>query len=96
MNLTSFALLYDDFMASINDPDKMIDFYQRNALFLNNIKAVNDKDDLLSFMQIINKYAGALWQKKRFTKAVELVNDRLPVIDQEIARFNAPELKSEA
>ena len=69
MNPNTFALLENDFMASVNDADKMIDFYQRNALFLNNIKSVSNKDDLLSFMQIINKYASALWQKKTLYKS---------------------------
>lgn len=93
MNLNSFALLYNDFMAAVNDPDRMIDFYHKNAVFLNNITTLNNKDDLGSYIQISNKYAGALYQRKRFSKVIEFANDKMPFIDSEITRLNAPELK---
>lgn len=95
MNSEPFALLYDDFIASGNDPDMIIEFYHKNALFFNNIKSITNTYDLDAYIMIINKYARALWEKKRFTKCVEFIDDRLPFIDQEINKLKAPEVKTE-
>jgi tetratricopeptide (TPR) repeat protein len=95
MNPNSFALLYDDFMASVKNPDTMIDFYHKNAIFFNNIKSLNDTNDLESYIHILSRYSVALFQKKRFSQSIDVVNGKLPFIDNEITRLNAPELKND-
>lgn len=95
MNSEPFAVLYDDFIATKNDPDKIVEFYHKNALFFNNIKSITNTHDLDAYIMVINQYAMALYQKKRFTKCVEFVDDRLPFVDQEIARLQAHEAKTQ-
>lgn len=88
--------IYDTFLNSFEDkPDWIIDFYLKNSLVLNNIKTFDDKDELRTFIEIIGLYIGATYKKDRFNETVDNVNKNLPLIDREISRLDANDLKDE-
>jgi hypothetical protein len=92
----NITLIYNDFRSSFeNTPDFVIDYYQKNAVFFNNIKSFRDKDDLRLFIEMTCKYVEAIYQKDRYNQAIDLVTRFQALVDTEIERLNARELKDE-
>lgn len=88
--------IYNDFRADFeNKPDYVIDFYSKNSLFLNNIKSFTDKEELRLFIEIVWQYLNAVYQKDRFNETVDFADKNLKLIDSELIKLNADELKDD-
>jgi hypothetical protein len=88
--------IYDDFRTDFeNKPEFVIDFYTKNILFFNNIKTFNNKEELRLFIEITWQYLYAIYQKDRFNDTVDNANRNLQLIDNEINRLNASDLKDD-
>ena len=86
--------IYSDFRTNYqNNPDFLIDFYKSNSIYLNNIKGFIDKQNLKFYIEIICKYAEAIYQKDHYNLAIDLIDEKQIFIDNEIKRLNAAELK---
>src|SRR4051812_43624208 len=90
----NITVIYNDFRSSFeNTPEFVIDYYQKNVDFFNNIKSFRDKVELGLFIEMTCKYVDAIYQKNRYNQAIELINQFQRLIDGEIDRLNANELK---
>lgn len=88
--------IYNDLRLEFqNSPDYVIDFYSKNNLFLNNIKTFTDKEELRLFIEIVWEYLNAVYQKDRFNETVDFADKNLEIIDSELIRLNADELKND-
>jgi len=86
--------IYSDFRTNYeNTPDFLIDFYKKNSIYLNNIKGFIDKQNLKFYIEIICKYAEAIYQKDHYNLAIDIIDEKQIFIDNEINRLNAAELK---
>ena len=86
--------IYSDFRTNYqNNPDFLIDFYKSNSIYLNNIKGFTDKQNLKFYIEIICKYAEAIYQKDHYNLAIDIIDEKQIFIDKEIERLNAVELK---
>ena len=82
--------IYVDFMTNYaNSPEKAIEFYQKNAIYLSNVQAFKDKIELKLYIEIIGKYIESIQQKDRWTLTIDLANKHLIFIDSELERLNA-------
>lgn len=96
MKSNPITQIYFDFRSAFdNNPDNTIDFYKKNALILNNITGFNNKEELKYYIELTNKYAEALSNKKRYNLLIDHLNDKLPLIDAELLRLNAIEEKDD-
>ncbi len=88
--------IYNDLRADFeNTPDYVIDFYSKNNLLLNNIKSFTDKEELRLFIEIVWQYLNAVYQKDRFNETVDFADKNLKLIDSELIKLNADELKDD-
>ena len=56
--------IYSDYRINFVDkPDFVLDFYEKNAIYFNNIKAFKDKEELRQYIEIIGKYAESIYKK---------------------------------
>jgi hypothetical protein len=86
--------IYSDFRTNyIDKPDFAIDFYEKNSIYLNNIKQFKDKHELKLYIEIVCKYVEAIYQKDRCNLAIDIVDKQQVFIDNEIQRLNADDLK---
>lgn len=86
--------IYSDFRTNyIDTPDFAIDFYEKNAIYFNNIKQFKDKEELRLYIELVCKYAEATYQKDRYNLAVDIVDKQQLFIDKEIQLLKADELK---
>ncbi len=93
---TNIEKIYDDFRTDFeNKPDFVIDFYSKNILFFSNIKTFKNKEELRLFIEITWQYLNAIYQKDRFNDTVDNANRNLQLIDNEIDRLNANDLKDD-
>jgi len=84
--------LYDDFTSTYNDdPQFIIDFFNKNTIVFNNLKTLADEDDLRCYIELSMSHAYALFQKNRYTETIDSINKTLPIIDKEIIKLNANE-----
>lgn len=96
MKPNTISQIYYDFRSAYdNTPETTIDFYIKNALVLNNIKTFDDKEQLKFYIELTNKYSEALYHKKRYNPTIDFIQDKLPLIDSEIARLDADEIKDD-
>lgn len=87
--------IYSDFRTNYeNNPDFSIDFYKSNSIYLNNIKDFKDKQNLKFYIEIICKYAEAIYQKDHYNLAIDIIDEKQIFIDNEIKRLNADEIKN--
>lgn len=90
----SLLKIYSEFRAEFKDtPDFVIDFYSRNALFLENIRSFKDKEDLRLFIELTWQYLNALFRKSHFNETIDSSDKALETINSGIGRLNAQELK---
>jgi hypothetical protein len=88
--------IYNDFRTDFeNSSDYVIDFYSKNNLFLNNIKKFTDKEELRLFIEIVWQYLNAIYQKDRFNETVDFADRNLKLIDSELTRLVADDLKND-
>jgi hypothetical protein len=86
--------IYSDFRSTFVDkPEFIIDFYNKNAIFFNNIKSFKDKEELKLFIEMTCKYVEALYLKDRYNMVVDTIDKQQVFIDQEILRLNATDIK---
>jgi hypothetical protein len=88
--------IYDDFRTDFeNKPDYVIDFYSKNSLFFSNIKTFKNKEELRLFIEITWQYLNAIYQKDRFNDTVDNASRNLQLIEKEIDRLDANDLKDD-
>jgi len=88
--------IYSDFTMNFEDkPDFVIDYYTRYSIFFNNIKTFKDKEEVRLFIEINWHYLNAIYKKERFNDTVDSANKIKSLVDKEIERFNAIELKDD-
>ncbi|MFC5270444.1 hypothetical protein [Adhaeribacter terreus] len=88
--------IYGDFRSTFeNKPDFVIDFFVNNSLLLNNINTINDKNELKVFIEMTWQYLNAIYQKDRFNETVDFADKNLKLIDSEISRLYADDLKDD-
>ncbi len=93
---TNIEKIYEDFRSSFEKkPDFVINFYSKNNLFFSNIKTFKNKEELRLFIEITWQYLNAIYQKDRFNDTVDNANRNLQLIDNEIDRLNANDLKDD-
>lgn len=87
--------IYHDFRADFeNKPDYVIDFYSKNSLLLINILTFKNKEELGLFIEITWQYLNAVYQKDRFNETIDFADKNLKLVDSELIRLNAIELKN--
>jgi len=96
MPLTTIEEIYAEFRASyIKDVDPRINFFERNAIIINNTKQFKDKEELELYIQLIGDYTNAVYQKGHYNTAIDLVDKYQVFVDNEIQRLNATEIKND-
>jgi hypothetical protein len=86
--------IYSDFRTNyVDKPDFAINFYEKNAIYFNNIKQFRDNEELRLYIEMISNYANAVYQKDRCNLAIDIVDKQQLFIDNEIRRLNADDLK---
>ncbi len=91
---TNIENIYSAFRKNyVDKPDFAIDFYEKNLIYLNNIKQFKDKEELKLYIEIVCKYAEAIYQKDRYNLAIDFVDKQNNFIDNEILRLNADDIK---
>ncbi len=78
-----------------NKPDEIIRCYNQNAVLLNNLKSFRNEDELKLYLEIILKYLNAIYTKERLNETIDIVNHTIKLIDSEIIRLNAINLKDD-
>jgi hypothetical protein len=87
--------IYNDFYLTFeNNPDYVLDFYSKNALFLNNINSFSNKEQLRQYIELLSKYVESVYLKGYYNQAIDLVDNFQAFIDNEIDRFEAHEIKN--
>ena len=90
----SLLKIYSDFRSDFKDtPDYAIDFYSEHSLFLNNIKTFKDKEDLRLYIELTWQYLNAIYRKDRYNDTLDNADKALELINIEIKRLNAADLK---
>ncbi|WP_264564642.1 hypothetical protein [Flavobacterium sp. N3904] len=85
--------IYSDFIINFeNKSDFVIDFYEKNSIYFNNIKQFKDKKELSLYIEMLCKYAEAIYQKNRYNLTLDIIAKKLLFIDNEIQRLNAAEI----
>jgi hypothetical protein len=86
--------IYSDFRTSFDgSSDIPIDFYEKHSIALSNIQQFKDKNELKLYIEIICKYAEAVYHKGRFNSAIDIIDKEQLFIDNEIQRLDADDLK---
>jgi hypothetical protein len=92
--LDTIENIYSEFRSTyVDDPESKINFFERNAIFLNNIKQFSSKNELGLYIQIIGSYTDALNRKGHYNVAIDLIDKYQVFIDAEIKRLNAEDVK---
>jgi len=90
----SIENIYSDFRTNyVDKPEFAIDFYEKNSIYLNNIKQFQNKNELRFYIELVSKYSEAVYQKDRCNLAVDIVDKQQIFIDNEIQRLDADDLK---
>ncbi len=97
MTATSIDSIYNDFRTSYqnNSPDFTIDFYQNNAVLLNNVKTFRDSEQLRLYIELTWQFLNAKHSKCHFNDIIETVNQKRLLIDSEISRLDSDKLKDD-
>ena len=96
MALETIESIYYDFRSNYkNTPEYVIDTYNQNAILLNNITTFKNNEELKMYIELNSKYVDALYQLKHYNDSVDVVNRKLEIIDDEIIRLGAEEIKDE-
>ncbi len=87
-------LIYNDLISDYDDNEAfLMESYKKNSLFFNNIQSFKDQEELALFIEITLHYTYAFFEKGCFFETVELAKKKLNLINSEITRLNANELK---
>jgi tetratricopeptide (TPR) repeat protein len=90
----TIANIYNDFQSKYEDnPQFVIDFFSKYTIAFNNIKIFDDKDDLQDYIELSMFLSNVLFQKNRYNDTIDTLNRVLPIIDSEMIRLSAYELK---
>jgi hypothetical protein len=88
--------VYYDFRSNYQNTAKyVIDTYNRSAILLNNITSFKNKEELKMYIELNSKYVEALYQLKHYNDLLDVVDKNQGMIDSEIMRFDAAEVKDE-
>lgn len=92
----NIEIIYNEFRSAFeNKPDYVIDFFAKNGLLLNNIKTLSNKNELKLFIELIWQYLNATYQKDQFNETVDFADKNLTLIESELIRLKADELKDD-
>ena len=88
--------IYDELRSSYEDnPEFIIDFFTKNTIAFNNITVFSDIDDLRCYIELTCLFTEALYKKDRYDDTVDTINKLSPIINKEVTRLEAFELKGE-
>jgi hypothetical protein len=87
--------IYSEFNLDGKSADFPIVFYEKHSIALNNIQSFTEKKELKLYIEIICKYAEAVYHKDRFNSAIDIIDKEQLFIDKEIQRLNAEDLKDD-
>ncbi len=94
--MSNIEKIYNDFRENFeNNSDFVIDFYTKNSVLLNNIKSFKNKEELQLFIEITWQYLNAIYGKDRFNEAIDFADRNLTLIDSEISKLDANEVKDD-
>jgi len=95
MNIGTIENIYSEFCSTnIDQYDLVIDIYEKNSIFFNNIKHFKDKEELSLYIFMVGRYIDAVFHKDRYNLTIDLSDQHLVIIDSEIQRLNATEIKN--
>ncbi|HTD40836.1 MAG TPA: hypothetical protein VK671_09465 [Mucilaginibacter sp.] len=96
MPISLISNIYDNFRATYEDnPQFILDFFQKNIIVFNNVKAFIDEEDLHKYIELSCIYAESLYNKGRYNDTVDSTTISMSIIDKEILRLNADEIKDD-
>jgi tetratricopeptide (TPR) repeat protein len=96
MREQTFDNIYTHFRASFKDsPDFAIEYYTRHGSFIKNLKSFTTPTDLAYFIEISWHYINALYLKDHYNEALDEIERVLPIINEELVRMYANDLKGE-
>lgn len=96
MAVATLDSVYTHFKAGFNDsPEFAINCYEENAALFDNIKTFHSAEDLRYFLELNWHYINALFTKDHYNQAIDEANTIMPLVDSEMKRFNANELKND-
>jgi hypothetical protein len=88
--------IYSDFRASFeNSPDFVINFFANHSVYFNNITSFKNQEDLGLFIELTWQYLNAIYAKSRFSEITNTVDQKLAIIDNELGRLSANDLKND-
>lgn len=92
--MKSIEEIYYDFKAKYNPtPDVIINVFSENSILLNNKNSFSNVRELKFFIEIICNYISALYEKGYWNKSLQEVEKFKPLIDTEIKKFDAENIK---
>jgi len=90
----SIEKVYSEFMdASEANPDFIVDFFKRVGIFKIDIKSFNNENELRLYIELTWQYIRALYKKDYYNEAIDFIEARLLIIENEINRLASPKLK---
>ncbi len=86
--------IYSEFIATFKDnTDFGIEFYEKNSIFFNKIDHFKDKEELILYIEIVYNYVSSIYCTGRYNNAIDIIDQKIMLIDNEIQRLSADELK---
>ena len=94
--MTTIQNVYNDFRTNYSDsPEYAVDFFNRNAIFLNNRSSFVDYESLLLFIELTWQELNYLFNKVHYNSMLDLFEKRISFIDSEIIRLDSNQLKND-
>ena len=92
--MNSIENIYNNFRINYQDkPNFTLDFYNTNAVLLNNVKTFTDSEQLRLYIELLCHYLSAKYQKCHYNDILQIVDEKKPIIDKEISRLDSSKLK---
>lgn len=96
MGINTIDIIYSDFRATNQaKPDYILDFFALHSIYFNNTNTFKDKEELRLYIELAWQYINAHYNKNHYNDTIDAVDKYQPIIDVEIDRLKASELKNE-
>jgi hypothetical protein len=96
MTTTSIENLYEDYRAvSEYPPDYTLDFFQKNAIYLKNLPAFKNDNELKLFIELSWQHVNALYLKDRYNETVDNAINYLKIINSKINQHDLTFIKDD-
>ncbi len=90
--LNNIESIYSDYSSTFFEkPDSVIEFFEKHSITLYNVSQFKNQWELQLYIEILGKYAEALYQKSRYNVVIEEIDRIQKFIDSEIERLKAEE-----